>query len=203
MINNDVFKISRIDVQTNKIFFICNNTKKGYSDYADNLKKSDLFNQFSQKDQVSISFNAGIIYKNNTQISKNNSTRDFISNNYLYVFLISIYAIVFFGSSITGTTLIHFRLLNSSLNIIAPAAIFIYAFSFVLDAIITEVYNISIARRTYTIVGISTISLIIFIYILSFLPTLGENNLKNLFARDNNVFIIAVASLFSFLAPSS
>ena len=194
----DLFRVTKVDHQLHRIYYINDLTKKGEFESAENIYNSDTFECFDNDSKRTISFYAGVEYQSQRNFISKKSKIDF-GSNYLYAVFIAVYAIIYFASNLTGSTLIYLGSIGNVYTFIVPAAIFIYSFTFIIDAIITEVYNISVARRIYTIVAFSSLVIMAIIYGLSYLPAYGTNYLRYFFSDENNVFRIFIASLLSFI----
>lgn len=88
---------------------------------------------------------------------------------------VSLYTVIFFTSNISGSTLISLGSI-AGINFIAPAAIFVYAFTFLIDSLLTEIYGFSIVRRIYSIVAMTSLIAVIALAILAMLPAAGGRN---------------------------
>jgi hypothetical protein len=191
-----LLKLTSINKRNHTVNYIDNITKKGDCKFAAELFDSDLYDCFSSTAKREIAFEAGAASKSTLPSFKSNGK---IRSNYYYFIFIALYALIYFCSNITGSTLVNIGEI-SGIKLIAPAAIFIYAFTFLVDSVITEIYGMSAARQTYTIIAFVSIILLVLLYLLSLAPTKGQNYIHTAFFSNNhNVIRVFIVSFITFL----
>ncbi|MBK2126370.1 VUT family protein [Fangia hongkongensis] len=193
------FKIGDIDPNAFSIEYYDTLTKKSATQGATKLFNDDILDLFSEVDQRTIAFHAGkeqALYGRQRKHIKSSALKD---KKYIFLIFVSLYTVVFFTSNITGSTLVSLGSIGG-VSLAVPAAIFIYAFTFLIDSILTEIYGFSIVRRIYTIVVFTSLLAIIALVILSLLPTVdGHNYIQELVFYGADILRTFVVSFISFI----
>ncbi|WP_440683081.1 VUT family protein [Cysteiniphilum halobium] len=193
------YKISNIDVNSGKVEFYDTLTKKGSFVLASELYQQDRVDLFSEADQRIIAFYAG---RQDTMFGKQRLVNQFkpkTTRQSSLIILVALYAVIFFVSNLTGSTLINLGSIGSVL-IVAPAAIFVYSLTFLVDSLLTEIYGFSIVRRVYTAVALMSLFALLCLYGLSKLPAHnGGNYISELLFIKGNILRTFIVSFISFL----
>ena len=158
------------------------------------LQESDILFYFDQKDIKRICFMAGKFY--HYPISRKK-----ISHKYALIPMLSaIYAIIYFCSTIIGSSIINLGSIHG-FTIVIPMAVVVYSFIFLIDSIVTEIYNIDVTRRMYMSSATITLFFLVLLYVVSCIPKeyLLYENQDYLKTLTSIAFNIIIASIFSFI----
>ena len=169
------YRVSHINPNTFVVEFYDTLTKKSSSQLASKLNADDIVDLFSESDQRLIAFNASREDSLFGKVKKNIKLSALEEKKYVFLIFVSLYTVIFFTSNISGSTLISLGSI-AGINFIAPAAIFVYAFTFLIDSLLTEIYGFSIVRRIYSIVAMTSLIAVIALAILAMLPAAGGRN---------------------------
>ncbi|MFZ9034797.1 MAG: VUT family protein [Francisellaceae bacterium] len=193
------YKVSNIDPNTFSIEYYDTLTKKGTHVFASALYADDIIDLFSENDQRMVAYHAG---KQEAFFGKKSNviySNRFMGKQYILIILVSLYAVIFFASNISGSTLIDLESITG-IKLAVPMAIFIYAFTFLLDSILTEIYGFSIVRRIYTSIALCSLGILLILKLLSFLPTINDNNyVHDILFSQADIFRVFSFSFISFI----
>jgi uncharacterized integral membrane protein (TIGR00697 family) len=158
------------------------------------LIESDILFCFDQEAINRICFIAGKFYHHPVSRKK-------LSRKYALIPVLSaIYAIIYFCSTIIGSSVIDLGSIYA-FRVVAPMAVLVYSFIFLIDSIVTEIYNIDVTRRMYMSSAVVTLFFLSFLYLVSCIPKEyflyeSQDYLKTL---TSIAFHIIAASIVSFI----
>ena len=192
-----LFSVVKIHTRTHVVDYVDTITKRGDTAHAKQLYDSENFYHFDAESQRQIAFHAGCSHTSQapTGLKKDRSQ---LPGLFIIVF-VSLYAVTYFSSNFIGSTVINLGSFHG-FDFVVPAAIFLYSFTFLFDAIIAEVYGPSMCRSIYTIIAMVSMVVIIMIFLVGQLPTLGDNYIKAfLYNNNHNVLLVFFVSVTSFV----
>ena len=192
-----LFSVINIHIRTHVVDYIDTITKKGDTAPAKQLYDSENFYHFDAESQRQIAFHAGHSHASQAPTSlKQNKTQ--LPGLFVIMF-VSLYAVTYFSSNFIGSTVINLGTFGG-FDFVVPAAVFLYSFTFLFDAIIAEVYGPSMCRIIYTIIALVSMVVILMIFLVGQLPTLGDNYIKAfLYNNNHNVLLVFLVSVMSFI----
>ena len=192
-----LFSVIKIHTRTHVVDYVDTMTKRGDTAHAKQLYDSENFYHFDAESQRQIAFHAGCGHASQAPTSLKKE-RSQLPGLFIIVF-VSLYAVTYFSSNFIGSTVINLGRFHG-FDFVVPAAVFLYSFTFRFYAIIAEVYGPSMCRFIYTIIAMVSMIVIILIFLVGQLPTLGDNYIKAfLYNSNHNVLLVFLVSVTSFV----